>query len=238
VILPEAIDIPILEGDDGAVDVAAPRRPATRARELCNTLAEDIIRGKLLPGCPLEETELARRFGVSRTPVREALRELAASGLIEARAHRSAIVARPTARRLRGMFEALAELEALCAGLSALHMTRSERQALECLHGRLGDLVPDGDPRQYHRLNEQFHSLIYAGSHNEYLSELTLTTRVRLSPFSRMQFQANGRLARSHAEHDRVIAAICGGDQAQAAAEMRAHIATVELTYEIYADGT
>ena len=75
------------------------------------------MRGALLPGAALDETELARRFSVSRTPVREAIRQLAASGLVEARAHRGAVVAQPTEERLIGMFEAMAELEALCAGL-------------------------------------------------------------------------------------------------------------------------
>ena len=209
----------------------------TRSEELRSLLAEDIIRGKLPPGLALDETEIARRFGVSRTPVREALRELAASGLIETRAHRSAIVARPSPERLCGMFDVLAELEALCAGLAALHMTPAERQALRRLHAELAELVLARDPRRYHTMNEQFHDLIYTGSHNDYLCELTLATRARLSPFSHMQFQALGRLAQSHAEHDRVVAAILDGDKATAAAEMRAHIASVEITYERYVEG-
>ena len=76
---------------------------------------DEIVRGIIAPGTSLDETGLARRFQVSRTPVREAIRLLAASGLIEARAHRAAVVARPSEKRLAGMFEAMAELEALCA---------------------------------------------------------------------------------------------------------------------------
>ena len=89
----------------------------TRAEELRLQLADEIVRGALAPGAALDETDIARRFKVSRTPVREALRQLAASGLIDARAHRGAVVARPSIERLTGMFEAMAELEALCAGL-------------------------------------------------------------------------------------------------------------------------
>ena len=78
--------------------------------------------------------------------------------------------------------------------------------------------------------------MIYAGSHNEYLAEITLATRIRISPFSRAQFRSLGRLALSHGEHDRVVNAILRGDQATATAEMRGHIATVEITYERYAE--
>src|SRR3954447_3149414 len=72
----------------------------TRAEELRLQLADEIVQGALRPGAPLDETEIAKRFNVSRTPVREALRQLAASGLIEARAHRRAVVARPSLERL------------------------------------------------------------------------------------------------------------------------------------------
>src|ERR1700674_2301416 len=100
------------------VDRASPNPDKiTRAEELRLQLADEIVRGALAPGAALDETEIARRFSVSRTPVREALRQLAASGLVDARAHRVAVVARPSLDRLTGMFEAMAELEALCAGL-------------------------------------------------------------------------------------------------------------------------
>src|ERR1700749_1078631 len=102
------------------VDRAAPTAyKITRAEELRLQLADEIVRGALAPGSPLDETEIARRFNVSRTPVREALRQLAASGLVDARAHRGAVVARPSLERRTGMFEAMAELEALCASLAA-----------------------------------------------------------------------------------------------------------------------
>src|SRR6059058_5461074 len=89
------------------------------------------------PAVPLDETDIARRFSVSRTPVREALRQLVASGLVEARAHRGAVVAQPSFERLTGMFEAMAELEALCAGLAAERMSATERHGLETIHEEL-----------------------------------------------------------------------------------------------------
>jgi DNA-binding GntR family transcriptional regulator len=207
----------------------------TLAEELRLQLADEIIAGVLEPGAALDETNLARRFRVSRTPVREAIRQLAASGLVEARAHRGALVARPSAERLLGMFEAMAELEALCAGLSAERMTGTERRALENTHEEMRALIQVGDPQHFHEVNEAFHNAIYAGAHNGYLAEMTLATRARVQPFRRAQFRNLGRLAKSHVEHDQVVVAIMRGDRNGAASAMRAHIVTVREEYEIYA---
>ena len=207
----------------------------TRADELRLQLADEIVRGVLAPGSPLEEAELARRFMVSRTPVREALRQLAASGLIVSRPHRGSLVARPDRVQLGGMFEAMAELEALCAGLAAQRMTITERQALDHSHDQLRSLIQNGDPQRYHEINEAFHATIYAGAHNAYLADMTLATRVRVQPFRRAQFRNLGRLAKSHAEHESVVRAISRGDQDGAARAMRDHILTVCDEYGAYA---
>jgi DNA-binding GntR family transcriptional regulator len=218
------------------VDRASPQlTKVTRAEELRLQLADEIIRGALAPGAALDETDIARRFNVSRTPVREALRQLAASGLIDARAHRGAVVARPTLERLTEMFEAMAELEALCAGLAAERMPAAERARLEAIHEELRVLSHAGNPERFHEVNERFHNAIYAGSQNGYIAEMTLATRVRVQPFRRAQFRNLGRLAKSHAEHDRVVVAIMRGDKTGAAAAMRAHIELVRGEYEIYA---
>src|SRR5467141_584064 len=193
-------------GEPGAVvrrvDRASPYPDKiTRAEELRLQLADEIVRGALPPGAALDETDIARRFKVSRTPVREAIRQLAASGLVEARAHRGAVVARPSEERLLGMFEAMAELEALCAGLAAERMAPAERGLLETVHEELRALIQGSDPQRYHEVNEAFHAAIYAGAHNAYLAEMTHATRARVQPFRRAQFRTLGRLARSHMEH-------------------------------------
>jgi DNA-binding GntR family transcriptional regulator len=228
-------------GPDSEIPVRRVDRPSpqlakiTRAEELRLQLADEIVRGALAPGSPLDETDIAKRFNVSRTPVREALRQLAASGLIDARAHRGAVVARPSIDRLTGMFEAMAELEAICASLAAERMSATERHGLEAIHEELRVLSYTGNPERFHEVNERFHNAIYAGSQNGYIAEMTLATRVRVQPFRRAQFRNLGRLAKSHAEHDRVVVAIMRGDKTGAAAAMRAHIELVRGEYEIYA---
>jgi DNA-binding GntR family transcriptional regulator len=215
-----------------ALQSAAPR--LTRSEELRLQLADEIVRGVYAPGAALDETRIANRFNVSRTPVREAIRLLAASGLVQVRPHRAAVVARPDAHQLAGMFEAMAGLESLCAGYAAERMTVIERRALEDIHEKLRVLIQSGDPQEYHEMNEAFHNAVYEGAHNEYLAELTLATRSRVQPFRRAQFRNLGRLAKSHVEHDRVVEAILRGEKAVAAAAMGAHIVTVREEYEHY----
>src|SRR3954465_1291118 len=218
------------------VDRASPYQDKiTRAEELRLQLADEIVRGALPPGASLDETDLARRFNVSRTPVREALRQLVARGLVDAQAHRGAVVARPSIERLTGMFEAMAELEALCAGLAAERMSPTERYRLEAIHEELRLLSHAGNPDRFHEVNERFHNTIYVGSQNDYIAEITLATRVRVQPFRRAQFRNLGRLAKSQAEHDRVVVAILRGDRSGRAAAMRDHIELVRGEYEHYA---
>lgn len=196
----------------------------TRSEQLQTRLAEAIVSGRLKPGSTLDEAQLAAEYAVSRTPVREALRQLSSSGLVEIRPHRGAVVAKPDHDQLRDMFAVMGELEALCAGLCALKMTREERVALDELHRSMAGLVRAGDLDSYSAANIAFHVAIYRGSHNSYLGELASATRRRLAPFRRAQFEGRDRLARSHREHDAVVEAIQRAEAAKAAAAMRDHI--------------
>lgn len=208
------------------------KRPRTSAEQIRQLLAARIISGELAPGTPLDETGLAAEFAVSRTPIREALRLLAASGLVDQRPHARALVAKPNDATLAGMFEVMGHLEALCAGLSALAMTAAERRALDQLHIQMAASVRAGDHMAYADANEAFHAAIYDGAHNAYLADITRSTRQRLQPFRRAQFQALGRLSRSHAEHSLVVDAILQGDRVRAELAMQRHIAIVEDAYQ------
>lgn len=203
----------------------------TSAEEIRRGLAERIIDGSLLPGMALDERVLAGEFAVSRTPVREALRLLAASGLVQHRPHAKAVVAKPDEGELAGMFEVMGYLEALCAGLCAVAMTVRERDALDALHAEMAGIVRDGDAARYAEANDVFHAAIYDGAHNAYLCEITRSTRQRLLPFRRAQFSALGRLAKSHAEHGAVVEAVLRGARVEAEAAMRKHLVLVEDAY-------
>ncbi|MBX9458872.1 MAG: GntR family transcriptional regulator [Rhizobium sp.] len=211
--------------------------PRTSAEDIRRQLSERILGGGLAPGTVLDETQLAAEFAVSRTPIREALKQLAASGLVEQRPHSRTIVAKPDGEALTGMFELMGHLEALCAGLSAERMTNAERRALDDLHAEMAGVVSDGDRLAYIGFNELFHNAVYSGSHNSYLEEVTRSTRQRLQPFRRAQFATLGRLARSHAEHGLIVEAILRGNGGEAQAHMRAHIMLVEDAWNEFAGG-
>lgn len=203
----------------------------TRAEQIRQLLATEIVRGLLPPGLPLDETEIARKFGVSRTPVREAIRQLEATGLAEARPRRGAVVAAVTKERLDEMFFLMLELEALCAREAARKMTPQERTSLQRLLVAGANLAAKGKVEAYAKHNLEFHDAIYAGAHNGYLKETTLAVRKRLAPFRRAQFFASQRPEHSHEEHARVAAAIVRGDGDAAAKAMRTHITAVRDAY-------
>lgn len=209
----------------------------THGERLRIEIADKILNGELLPGTPLDETTLAERYGVSRTPVREALRELAAAGLAVHRPHRGAVVAEVTEARLLEMFQVMADLESLCAGYAAEQITPAERQHLVDIHAEAKELVRLGDLEAYTEANDAFHNFIYAASHNGFLAETALNVRRRVSPFRRAQFRTLGRLAVSHEEHDRVVQAILRGDKDAAAREMRAHLGSVHHAYQVFSEG-
>jgi DNA-binding GntR family transcriptional regulator len=204
----------------------------TRSERLASDIAEAILTGELVPGAKLDEHTLATRYGVSRTPVREALKQLAASGLIDAKPRRGATVTHITSLQLEELFVAMGELEGTCARLSALSMTPIERRRLEVLHDRMAEMAQRKDEAAYVDANTEFHSTIYLGSHNSVLIEMATGLRRRLAPFRRAQFRSAGRLLRSHTEHDVIVRSILRGDAAAAHAAMLQHVSLVEDAFE------
>ena len=204
----------------------------TRAERLAGEIADAILAGDLAPGSRLDEAGLAARYGVSRTPVREALRQLAATGLIDAKPRRGASVSHVTSRQLETLFVAMGEIEATCARLAAISMTPIERRRLEALHERMGETAARNEEALYAEANVAFHTMIYAGANNAVISDIATGLRRRLSPFRRAQFRAPGRLTLSHGEHDAVVKAVLRGDAATAHAAMLRHVSLVEDAFE------
>lgn len=188
------------------------------------TLEDEIASGRLVPGARLEEVALAERFSVSRTPVREALRMLSTSGLIELKRGKGAVVATLGMDRLVELFEAMSELEGVCGRLAARRITDVEQAALLDQHGKCGKAAADKDADSYYRENAVFHSLIYAAAHNRYLAGELQLLRRRLHPYRRLQLRMKGRIAESHAEHEAIIKAIVEGDEETAARALREHV--------------
>jgi len=187
-------------------------------------LADEITTGRLRSGTEIDEQAVATRFGASRTPVREALRELAAEGLVVIEPRRGARVATLTLERLGEMFEAMAETEATCARLATNRMTAVERFELQSLHRQTAEMVAREDVGAYDGLNRDFHSAIYRGTHNAFLADHAAGLRLRLAPFRRAQFRGKQRLRQSYDEHDAILQQIVRGDGEEAGRLMRAHM--------------
>ena len=197
-------------------------------------LADEITSGHLAPGAEIDEQAVAERFGVSRTPVREALRDLAALGLVEIEPRRGVRVAAITADRLGEMFEVMAETEALCARLATYRMTPAERLALRALHRQSFEAVERGDVDGYDAFNRDFHSTLYRGTHNVFLADHAIALRLRLAPFRRAQFRGKRRLIESYEEHDALVRQVLRGDGEEVARLMRAHMLTASATLAGY----
>lgn len=199
----------------------------TRTERIREQLADEIARGRLLPGAALDEVTLAQRFGVSRTPIREAIRQLEAYGFADARPRRGAVVATITDDRLDEMFSVMAEMEGLCARTAAEAMTADDHRQLLDIHEASRQAAEDFDIETYYDYNTRFHAAIYAGTHNSFLEELTIHVRKRVAPYRRAQFRVTGRLDLSYKEHDEVVQAILRHDGPAAQAAMNAHLKIV-----------
>lgn len=196
----------------------------TRVDELLSWLKEEIFSGRIAPGARLDEQELARRFNISRTPVREALRHLASAGVVESRRHHGTVVKEHSISELIEMFQVIAELEGLCARLAARRMTAKEQQALREAHEACARLADKGEQEAFYDTNRLFHELIYAGSHNGFLRQQTLQVAERVNAYRRYITYQPGRMEVSVREHQAVIDAIESGDGEAAHREMRAHV--------------
>lgn len=139
----------------------------TLAERIAATLRRDILRGKLKPGAPIKERDNATELGVSRTPMREAIRILAKEGLIELRPARSPIVAQPGFKEVEDQAAVLIALEKLSVELACSHATAADLERIEALVQQMSDTFDETDPLDMFELDMQFHSSIAAASHNQ-----------------------------------------------------------------------
>jgi len=198
--------------------------PLSIAEKLKLKLEHEILMFNLKPGERLDETKLAERCGTSRTPVREALRLLAAEGLVKIRAHRGAIVAGLSVTELVEMFEMMAVYEGVCARLAAQRATSVELAQIMEAHEICRRRCQENDYEGYCLANAHFHETLYGASHNSHLCRQTIATRNRLGAYRRFQLRRNNRLQESFGEHEAVVNAITSGLAEDADRIMRAHI--------------
>lgn len=198
--------------------------PMPLADSIRVAVSDDILSGVIAAGTRLDEALLARRFEVSRTPVREALKQLTASGLVEHRHRRGVFVSEVPVSRLAEMFEYVAEIEALCVRLAAVNMTQHERENLLAIHMDSHKHVTSGDIDAYDKANIKLHEALFHGCHNHYVEEAVLSARAKVAPYRRAQFKLSDRARSSYVEHGEIVKAVLKGMTHEASDMMLAHI--------------
>ncbi|WP_299475722.1 GntR family transcriptional regulator [uncultured Roseibium sp.] len=196
-----------------------------RADNIAETLEEHIFGGVFQDGDRLDEVRLAEKFGVSRTPLREAFQRLALSGLVELVPRRGAFVRQPGPIELMEMFEVMAELEAVCGRLAARRISDVAIEELRDANARCQMAVEAKDTDGYYIENERFHKTIYRQSGNSFLEQEAAKLHKRLKPFRRQQLKFRGRMAQSMAEHEAIVDALARGEPEEAANALRNHVA-------------
>lgn len=196
----------------------------SRATALRDRIEEAILTGAFTPGQRLDEVTLAARYEVSRTPVREALRQLEAMELVEIQPHRGAFVKVIAFPEMMQMFEVMAELEGMCARLAARRCTPAQLQRLEEAHQACAATVAAGDADEYYYANEIFHKMLYAASGNTFLAKMATSLQTRLKPFRRLQLRVPGRMQSSSAEHGSIVEALRKGDALSAEQLAESHV--------------
>ncbi len=200
---------------------------ASQAERLTAVIEEEILSLKLKPGDKLDEVRLAERYGTSRTPVREALRQLSANGLIELRPHRGAIVAKLGIRELIDVLEVMAELEGACGRLAANARIKSDMEEIENALASCQGHASVKDVQGYKLANEAFHGAIYRASRNSCLIGMTLSTRKRIGSYRRVQLEQVTRLEASAEDHERIARAIANGLAEEADRLLQLHILNI-----------
>jgi DNA-binding GntR family transcriptional regulator len=207
-----------------ATSSAGPRAMPSLADQAVERLRRLIVSAAIPPGAPLVESGLVDRLGVSRTPVREALKLLAVEGLVTLRRNRAAIVAPLRGDELAHLFEVERALESFAAGLAASRMSEAELKRLARLQGQMEALEARGDRDGYVRLNRKIHFGIVAGSRNPALAEAHERLIGRLQRARNIALASRGRAEESIREHRDILAALQDRDAEAAARLMDRHV--------------
>jgi DNA-binding GntR family transcriptional regulator len=203
---------------------AASDEPESLSAEVVVRLEEEILKGVRMPGDRLDERQLAEQFGMSRTPVREALQRLAASGLVISRGRQGLQVAHLSLADLLDAFSVVAELEALAAYQAARRITAEQRVRLQAAHDACEVASLANDVQPFYEANLRFHETVAAASHNRILQEELRRLTLKISPYRRTITYQPGRMVSSIPEHGEVMDAIFKGDGARASRVMRGHV--------------
>jgi DNA-binding GntR family transcriptional regulator len=193
--------------------------------ELADKLRRAIIHGEFEPGVKISEKALCEQFGVSRTPVREALKILSAEGLVQLTQNRGAAVTQLTRRDMQDAFPVMGALEALAGELAAKNATDAQIERMKVLQSRLVAMFKKGDRKGYFRVNEEIHQLMFQASDNAVLARMVRSVSAQVR---RARYQANlsaDRWAAAVKEHEEILEAFVDRDAQRLSELLKTHLA-------------
>lgn len=211
--------------DSGADDTEGPIPRRTLHDELRDRLRALIVDGELAPGAKVPEKDLCARFGVSRTPLREALKVLASEGLVTLTPNRGAMVADLTLEDLEEAFPVMGALEALSGEMACANITDAGIDEIKHLHARMAAHYERGELASYFAANQQIHERILEAADNRTLSALYRSLEGRVRQARYLANMSDARWAQAVAEHEAIIAALEARDGARLARILKRHLA-------------
>jgi len=199
--------------------------PRALYEEVAELLRQRIFSRELEPGSWIDELKLADEYGISRTPLREALKVLAAEGLVTMKVRRGAYVTEVSEKDLADVYHLLSLLESDAAGVVAGHATEAELAELDALHAELEAAAAPGhvDRQNFFAINERFHMRLLAIADNRWRDQMVADLRKVMKLNRHNSLLKSGRIGESLKEHRAIMAAIKARDAAAAMARMQRH---------------
>jgi DNA-binding GntR family transcriptional regulator len=204
--------------------VEIPVENRTLREQVADRLREEILSDRLAPGADLGEVMLAQSLGVSRGPLREALGQLAAEGLVTIVPRRGAVVRTLTEREFLDAYEVREALESLAIKLAVPRMTESDRAELHGMCAQMERAAEAGATERFFEINREFHLLLVHLSGNEKLKEIYVQLIAQMGRLLNKSLELRGGLHKSATEHRAIIAAVDAGDAELAARLLEDHI--------------
>ena len=195
--------------------------PRALYEEVAELLRQRIFRRELEPGSWIDEMKLAQEYGISRTPLREAIKVLAAEGLVTMKVRRGAYVTEVSERDLSEVYHLLSLLESDAAGVVARRATDTQLKELQALHDKLEKAVSDRE--KFFEINERFHMKLLAIADNRWRDQMVADLRKVMKLNRHNSLLKTGRVEESLAEHRAVVAALMARDASLAMQRMQEH---------------
>ena len=198
--------------------------PRALYEEVAELLRERIFSGELAPGSWIDEMRLAEEYGISRTPMREALKVLAAEGLVTMKVRRGAYVTEVNEKDQRDVYHLLSLLEADAAGVVAAQATPEQLQELQALHLTLAQAVTDRE--KFFEINERFHMRLLEIANNRWRAQMVADLRKVMKLNRHNSLLKSGRIEESLNEHQALMDALSARNASASVASMQAHFAS------------